>query len=122
LIALALAWPRSLTQVYRLWMSVGEVLGWINSRIILGALFYLLFTPLGLCMRLRGKDSMRRTLAPEDERHTWKHGCDSGAAWRAGAHGAIHSAGLESDRGVQLYEQDKNRRKSPQPQKRPRQA
>src|SRR5712691_7642717 len=87
LIALALAWPRSLTQVYRLWMSMGEVLRWINSRIILGALFYLLFTPLGLCMRLRGKDSMRRTLAPEDERHTWKHGCDSGAAWRAGAPG-----------------------------------
>ena len=45
---LALVWPRSLTQVYRLWMTVGEVLGWINTRIILGVLFYLLFTPMGL--------------------------------------------------------------------------
>ena len=45
----------------------GEVLGWINTRIILGVLFYLLFTPLGLCMRLRGKDPMRRTLSPEAE-------------------------------------------------------
>jgi hypothetical protein len=67
LMVLGLAWPRSLTHVYRLWMRVGEVLGWINTRLILGAIFYLLFTPLGLYMRLRGKDPMRRTLAPEAE-------------------------------------------------------
>ena len=67
LMALALAWPRSLTQVYRLWMRVGEVLGWINTRLILGALFYLLFTPLGVYRRLRGKDPMRRTWVPEAE-------------------------------------------------------
>jgi hypothetical protein len=48
-------------------MTVGEVLGWINTRIILGGIFYLLFTPLGLCMRLRGKDPMRRTFSPEAE-------------------------------------------------------
>jgi hypothetical protein len=65
--ALALAWPQSLTQVYRFWMAVGEILGWINTRLILGALFYLLFTPLGLYMRLRGQDPMRRTLTPEAE-------------------------------------------------------
>ena len=67
LLLLGLAWPRSLTHVYRLWMRVGEVLGWINTRLILGAIFYLLFTPLGLYMRLRGQDPMRRTLAPEAE-------------------------------------------------------
>jgi hypothetical protein len=67
LIVLAFAWPRSLTQVYRLWMAVGEVLGWINTRIILSVLFYGLFTPLGVWMRLRGKDSMRRTWMPEAE-------------------------------------------------------
>jgi Saxitoxin biosynthesis operon protein SxtJ len=37
-------------------MTVGEVLGWINTRLILGVLFYSLFTPLGLLMRLRGKE------------------------------------------------------------------
>ena len=67
LILLALIWVRSLIHVYRLWMTVGEVLGWINTRIILGALFYLLFTPVGVWIRLRGKDPMRRTLAPEAE-------------------------------------------------------
>ena len=65
LLALALIWPRSLAQVYRLWMAVGAVLGWINTRLILGVLFYGVFTPIGLLMRLRGKDPMRRTLTPE---------------------------------------------------------
>ena len=65
LLILALAWPRSLTHVYRLWMTVGEALGWINTRLILGGIFYLLFTPLGVYMRLRGKDPMQRTLVPE---------------------------------------------------------
>jgi len=46
-------------------MTVGEILGWLNTRLILGVLFYGLFTPLGLLMRLRGKDAMRRTLTPE---------------------------------------------------------
>jgi hypothetical protein len=67
LLVLGLFWPRGLTPIYRLWMTVGEVLGWINTRVILGAIFYLLFTPMGLYMRLRGKDPMRRTLAPEAE-------------------------------------------------------
>ena len=67
LMALALAWPRSLAQIYRLWMRVGEVLGWINTRLILSVLFYLLFTPLGWYMRLRGKDPMQRTWTPEVE-------------------------------------------------------
>ena len=35
------------------------------SYIVVTLLFYGIFTPLGLCMRLRGQDPMRRTLAPE---------------------------------------------------------
>lgn len=62
--ALALVGPRSLAQVYRLWMTVGEVLGWINTRLLLSVLFFGLLTPMGLFMRLRG-DPMRRTLSAE---------------------------------------------------------
>ena len=65
LMVLALVRPRSLAQVYRLWMTVGEVLGWINTCMLLGVFFYGLFTPLGVLMRLRGQDPMRRTWAPE---------------------------------------------------------
>ena len=67
LLVLALVRARSLTHVYRLWMTVGELLGWVNTHLLLGGLFYLLFTPVGVWMRLRGKDPMRRTLAPEAE-------------------------------------------------------
>ena len=67
LMTLALLMPRSLAQVYRLWMTVGDVLGRINSSIILGVLFYCLFTPMGLVMRLLGKDPMRRALLPGEE-------------------------------------------------------
>ncbi len=62
----ALLLPRSLAPVYRGWMMVGHVLGWINTRIILGVIFYGLFTPIGLVRRfLLAKDSMRRKFEPE---------------------------------------------------------
>ena len=62
----ALVLPRSLEPVYRGWMAIGYVLGWINTRIILGAIFYGLFTPIGLFRRfLLAKDSMHRRFEPE---------------------------------------------------------
>jgi Saxitoxin biosynthesis operon protein SxtJ len=56
----ALILPKSLGPVYRIWMVLGNALGWINTRIILGVIFFGLITPMGLVMRLAGKDSMRR--------------------------------------------------------------
>lgn len=46
---------------YRLWMRFGLVLNAITSRIILGAVFYLMVLPIGLIMRLRKRDPMART-------------------------------------------------------------
>ena len=60
--ALALLFPESLRRVNELWLKVGNVLGWINSRIILGVMFYLLIFPIGLLLKLFGKDSMNRKL------------------------------------------------------------
>jgi hypothetical protein len=60
LIVLGAVVPRSLKQIHFVWMKVGHVLGWINTRIILGVIYYALFTPMGLIMRLMGKDSMHR--------------------------------------------------------------
>jgi len=56
----ALVAPRILAPVYRAWMALGEVLAWINTRIILGVVFYGVVTPIGLVMRLTGHDPMRR--------------------------------------------------------------
>jgi len=58
----ALLFPRILRPAYRIWMATGQILGWVNTRIILGVVFYGLFLPTGLIMRLLGKDSMRLKL------------------------------------------------------------
>jgi len=55
----ALLYPLALRPVYRGWMFFAEILGWINTRIILGVVFYLVFLPLGLAMRAM-RDPMRR--------------------------------------------------------------
>ena len=53
--------PGSLKWAHTVWMFVGHVVGWIDTRIILGVVFYGLITPMGLIMRLFGWDSMRHT-------------------------------------------------------------
>jgi hypothetical protein len=64
LLIAALIAPRSLGPVHRVWMMAGDGLGWINTRILLGVVFYGLITPMGLIMRLLGNDPMRRKHAP----------------------------------------------------------
>ena len=57
-----LAHPDSLFFIYRPWLKFGHIAGWINTRIILGILFFIVFFPAGILMRLLGKDPMRRKL------------------------------------------------------------
>lgn len=59
LILMALAYPKSLGPVYTVWMKFANVLGWINTRIILGLIFYTLFMPVGFVVRAVS-DPMRR--------------------------------------------------------------
>jgi len=65
LVVPALVLPRSLTYVHRGWMAAGEVLGWINTRIILSVIFYALVTPMGILMRRFGRDPMHRRFEPD---------------------------------------------------------
>ena len=44
--------PPMLAPVHRIWMRFAGALGWINTRILLILIFYLVVTPLGLLMRL----------------------------------------------------------------------
>ncbi len=55
LLAQALLYPPSLIPVQTLWMKIGGVLGWINTRIILAFVFFILLTPIGSLQRVRGK-------------------------------------------------------------------
>lgn len=59
---LALLYPLGLKPVYALWMRFGLVMGWINSRIILSSVFFVILLPVGLIMRVFGADPMARKL------------------------------------------------------------
>jgi Saxitoxin biosynthesis operon protein SxtJ len=65
LVVPGLVLPRSLTHPYRIWMAVGGVLGWINTRIILSVIFYGLVTPMGIVRRCCGRIPMLRGFEPE---------------------------------------------------------
>ena len=57
---LGLISPKQLLYPYKSWMLLGEILGWINSRIILGLVFLLVLQPISLIMKTFGYDPLRR--------------------------------------------------------------
>ncbi len=59
----ALAMPVLLKPVYLLWMRLAYILSWINTRLILFIMFYIVFTPIGIGMRLFGADLLDRKIA-----------------------------------------------------------
>lgn len=67
LMALGLVAPPSLRPAHRIWMKVGHVLGFINTRILLGVIYYGLLTPMGLVRRALGKDTLQRAFAADAE-------------------------------------------------------
>ena len=58
----ALLMPAVLRPVYNTWMKIGAGIGWVNTRIILGVLFYVMILPMGIVMRLFGSDPMAKKL------------------------------------------------------------
>ncbi len=60
----ALAAPQSLKPVYRIWMRFGLIMGGIMNRVILGLVFFVVLLPLGLVMRLTGRDPLARRFEP----------------------------------------------------------
>ena len=65
LAAWALVHPASLRLPHAAWMRIGHVLGAVNNRILLGLVFFLMITPVGLLRRLFGKDPMQRRFDPK---------------------------------------------------------
>jgi hypothetical protein len=59
--------PAMLAPIYKAWMWVGHVLGWINTRILLGIVFYGLVTPTGIVFRFLGKDTMRQAFVQDTQ-------------------------------------------------------
>ena len=59
--------PNALRHVHRVWMLLGNILGWINSKIILSLLFYIVVTPLRFLMTVAGNDPMNRKFDPKTD-------------------------------------------------------
>jgi hypothetical protein len=60
LLLLAAAAPALLAAPHRAWLALARVLGRVNSAIFLFLTFFLVLTPLGLVLRLFGRDELRR--------------------------------------------------------------
>jgi hypothetical protein len=61
----ALVKPSLLSGLNRLWIKLGVLLGKIVSPIALGILFYVVITPIGIIIRLAGKDPLRLKFDPD---------------------------------------------------------
>lgn len=67
LIAWALLLPDTLNPVYKVWMRIGQAIGWVMSKLILGIMFFFIITPVGLVMRLVGYRPMHDKLEADAE-------------------------------------------------------
>ncbi|MEW6753701.1 MAG: SxtJ family membrane protein [Candidatus Latescibacterota bacterium] len=60
LVGLGRVVPGALRPLYIVWMYLARGLGWVNTHLLLGLVFYTLFTVMGLGMRLFGRDPLQR--------------------------------------------------------------
>jgi len=59
----ALIRPVLLGPVNSVWLKISDVLGWVNTRLVMGIMFFLLIAPIGILMRLFGKDTLDNKLS-----------------------------------------------------------
>ena len=63
-LAISLVNSDFLLPLNKLWMRLGLLLGFIISPLVLGLLFFLIFTPIGLLTRLFGRDELNIKIKP----------------------------------------------------------
>ncbi len=54
--------PALVRPVYLCWMYAAYPIGWVVGHLVIGVIFYLVLTPIGLVMRALGRDPLRREL------------------------------------------------------------
>jgi len=67
LMLVSLMFSKLLRPLYIIWMSIAAVLGFIMSRIILSLIFYLVFSPVGIILRIFRKDLLDRKIETDKE-------------------------------------------------------
>lgn len=63
----AAAAPSILAPLNRIWLKIGLALHKVMTPLIMGLLFFLVVTPIGLIMRATGKDILRLKRSPEEK-------------------------------------------------------
>ena len=54
--------PKLVRPIYLGWMYAAYPIGWTVSHVVLGITWYLVITPIGLIMRMTGRDPMHRRI------------------------------------------------------------
>jgi len=62
LVVLGTLVPKLLEPLYLAWMSMAVVMGFVMTRVILTLFFFLALLPVGLIMRLIGRDALHRKI------------------------------------------------------------
>ncbi len=65
ILALAFFATIVLKPLFKVITTVGHAIGWVNTRILLGIIFYIIFTPIGILSRLLKKDLLDKRLDKE---------------------------------------------------------
>jgi hypothetical protein len=69
-VLVACLWPAALAPLNRVWTRFGLLLHRIVSLVVLGVMFFVVITPMGLVMRTLGKDPLRLRF-DRDARSYW---------------------------------------------------
>ena len=60
-LVVGLIFPQGLQPLYRGWMYFAEKLGWFNTRVLLGLVFFIILTPIALLVKIFGKRPIQDT-------------------------------------------------------------
>ena len=76
LLGVGLVLPIALKPIYFPYMWLARIVAFVNIHLLLGLVFYTLFTLIGLGMRLLGRDPLDRKIAPDAESY-WQRRASS---------------------------------------------
>ena len=59
---LGITFPSAMRPLYVAWMVAGYPIGWVMAHVALGVIFFLVISPIGIIMRMCGRDPLQRRI------------------------------------------------------------
>jgi len=60
MVVLVMASPQKIRPVFIVFTKVAHIIGWVNTRIILALIYFILITPAAIIMKILGKDPLNK--------------------------------------------------------------